>query len=46
MVRDFNTKRKTFPTNLLASTLGFKEDKQFFMVDNEDEIKDPVEVKF
>ena len=46
MVRDFNTKRKTFPTNLLASTLWFKEDKQFFMVDNEDEIKDPVEVKF
>ena len=46
MVRDFNTKRKTFPTNLLASTLGFKEDKQFFMVDNEGEIKDPVEVKF
>ncbi len=46
MVRDFNTKRKTFPTNLLASTLGFKEDKQFFMVDNEAEIKDPVEVKF
>ncbi len=46
MVRDFNTKRKTFPTNLIAGMLGYKEDKDFFEVDNPNEIKDPVEVKF
>ena len=46
MVRDFNTKRKTFPTNIFANMLGFKADKQYFEVDNPDEIKDPVEVKF
>lgn len=46
MVRDFNSRRKTFPTNLLANSLGFKSDKQFFMVEDEDDIKEPVEVKF
>lgn len=33
VVRDFNTKRKTFPTNIFANTLGFKQDKEFFEVD-------------
>jgi LemA protein len=33
VVRDFNTKRKTFPTNIFASMLGFKQDKEFFEVD-------------
>lgn len=46
MVRDFNTKRKTFPTNLIAGMLGYKADKDFFEVDNPNEIKEPVEVKF
>lgn len=33
VVRDFNTKRKTFPTNIFANTLGFKQDKEFYNVD-------------
>lgn len=33
VVRDFNTKRKTFPTNIFASMLGFKQDKEFYNVD-------------
>ncbi len=34
VVRDFNTKRKTFPTNIFAGMLGFKQDKEFFEVDD------------
>ncbi len=33
VVRDFNTKRKTFPTNIFAGMLGFKQDKEFYEVD-------------
>lgn len=33
VARDFNTKRKTFPTNIFAGMLGFKTDKEFFDVD-------------
>ncbi len=33
VVRDFNTKRKTFPTSVFANMLGFKQDKEFFEVD-------------
>jgi LemA protein len=33
VVRDFNTKRKVFPTNIFANTLGFKTDKEFYDVD-------------
>jgi len=33
VVRDFNTKRKVFPTNIFASMLGFREDKEFFELD-------------
>src|SRR5580704_7377837 len=48
VVRDFNTKRKTFPTNIFASMLGFKQDKEFFDVDGAEsaEIQEPVKVKF
>lgn len=48
VVRDFNTKRKVFPTNIFANMLGFKEDKQFFDVDESQlaNIQNPVEVKF
>jgi LemA protein len=34
VVRDFNTKRKTFPTNIFASMLGFKKDKEYFELDD------------
>lgn len=47
-VRDFNTKRKVFPTNIFANTLGFKQDKEFFEVDGAEAAQDqkPVDVKF
>lgn len=48
VVRDFNTKRKTFPTNVFASLLGFKQDKEFFEVGEAEAAKvaEPVDVKF
>jgi LemA protein len=48
VVRDFNTKRKVFPTNIFANMLGFKTDREFFDVDEAEaaNIKNPVEVKF
>jgi len=48
VVRDFNTKRKTFPTNVFAGMLGFKQDKEFFEVDEAEaaSIQNPVDVKF
>jgi LemA protein len=33
VVRDFNTKRTTFPTNIFAGMLGFNKDKEFFELD-------------
>ena len=48
VVRDFNTKRKTFPTNIFANMLGFKQDKEFFAVDEAEAtaVQAPVDVKF
>ena len=48
VVRDFNTKRKTFPTNIFANMLGFKQDKEFFEVDEAQAaaVSAPVDVKF
>jgi LemA protein len=48
VVRDFNTKRKTFPTNIFASMLGFKQDKEFYEVDEAQaaQVAEPVDVKF
>lgn len=48
VVRDFNTKRKTFPTNLFAGPLGFKQDKEFFELDEAQAaaVAEPVAVKF
>jgi LemA protein len=45
--RDLNIKIKTFPTNIFAGTLGFKE-REFFEVDEAEaaEIAEPTEVKF
>jgi LemA protein len=47
-VRDFNTKRKVFPTNIFASMLGFKEDKKYFELDEAANaaVANPVDVKF
>jgi LemA protein len=48
VVRDFNTKRKTFPTNIFANMLGFKQDKEFFEVGEAEAaaVQNPVAVKF
>lgn len=48
VARDFNTKRKVFPTNIFASLLGFKQDKPFFDIDEgvRAQIEQPVAVKF
>jgi len=48
IVRDFNTKRKTFPTNIFASMLGFKKDKEYYEVDEAQAaaIQNPVAVNF
>lgn len=46
-VRDLNTKIQTFPTNVFAGMLGFKE-REFFELDEAESnaAKDPVDVKF
>ena len=48
VVRDFNTKRKVFPTNIFASMLGFKTDKEFFEVDEAEAatVQKAVDVQF
>jgi len=48
VVRDFNTKRTVFPNNVVASMLGFKEDKVFFELEATEfaTASKPVDVKF
>jgi LemA protein len=48
VVRDFNTKRKTFPTNIFAGMLGFNKDKEFFELDATAQAaaEKPVDVQF
>ncbi|HEY8998873.1 MAG TPA: LemA family protein [Candidatus Saccharimonadales bacterium] len=48
IVRDFNTKRKVFPTSVFANMLGFKKDKEFFELDDAATaaVQNAVEVKF
>lgn len=48
VVRDFNTKRTVFPTNIFAGLLGFKQDKEFFNVDEAEStaVQKPVDVNF
>ncbi len=48
VARDFNTKRKVFPTSLFAGILGFNKDREFFEIDQSQEaaVAEPTEVKF
>lgn len=48
VVRDFNTKKQSFPTNIFAGALGFGKDKEFFELDEAENaaVQKPVEVKF
>ncbi len=47
-VTEFNTKRKTFPTNIFANMLGFTQDKEFFDVPESEQasLQSPANVKF
>ncbi|MBI3120610.1 MAG: LemA family protein, partial [Candidatus Kerfeldbacteria bacterium] len=44
-VRDFNTAIQTFPSNMIAGTMGFKEPREFFEIDEASQ-REPVAVKF
>lgn len=46
--RDFNTKRKVFPTSVFANMLGFHKDREFFELDaaGQAAAAEPVDVKF
>lgn len=48
VARDFNTKRKVFPTNIFAGILGFNKDKEFFELDEAEatNVNKPVDVQF
>jgi LemA protein len=48
VARDFNTKRKVFPTSLFANMLGFHTDREFFELDQAQAAAaaEPVDVKF
>lgn len=48
VVRDFNTKRTVFPSNVIAGMLGFNKDKEFFELDEAEmaTANRPVAVKF
>ncbi len=46
--RDFNTKRKVFPTKIFANMLGFNKDREYFEVDEAEQaqIQEPPKVNF
>jgi LemA protein len=44
-VRDYNIKLQVYPTNMIAKQLGFTQ-RDFFEVDNQAQVDQPVEVKF
>ena len=48
VVRDFNTRRKTFPTNIFANLLGYRQDKVYYEVDEAQAaaVSEAVQVKF
>lgn len=48
VVRDFNTRRTIFPINLVAGIFGFKQDKEFFELDEAQTaaVAEPVNVQF
>jgi LemA protein len=48
VVRDFNTKRKVFPTSIIAGMLGFNKDREFFELDEAQTaaVQNPVNVAF
>lgn len=47
-VMEFNTKRSTFPTKLIAARAGYKTNKEYFELDETQtaQVAEPVDVKF
>jgi LemA protein len=48
VVRDFNTARTVFPSNIVAKMLGFRKDREFFELDEAQNaaVQNPVQVQF
>ena len=48
IVRDFNTKRRTIPTKFIAGMMGYKQDKEYFELDEAQtrQVEQPVNVQF
>lgn len=48
VARDFNSRRKVFPTSILANMLGFHNDREFFELDASEQAQadKPVDVNF
>jgi LemA protein len=48
VIRDFNTQRQTFPSNIFAGMLGFKQDKVYYEVDEAEAaaVREAVKVNF
>lgn len=48
VVRDFNIKRRTFPTKIFAELFGYKQDKEYFELDETQsaQVEKPVDVQF
>jgi LemA protein len=48
VVRDFNSKRNTFPTMIFAKMMGFNKNKDYFEVDESQNaaVQNPVDVQF
>ncbi len=48
VVRDFNTARTVFPSNLIAGMLGYGKDREFFELDDAQTVavQNPVDVQF
>ena len=40
-IREYNTALEKFPNNLVAGLFGFKNQKEYFAIENEDEKKAP-----
>lgn len=48
VVRDFNTRRRTFPTKIYAQLFGYRQDKEYFELDEAQiaKVEQPVDVQF
>lgn len=45
-VRAYDDKRQIFPTNIIANAFGFKDDHEYFEVEDRAAVEEPTKVKF